>query len=258
MNIYEFTQAQVILFALILMRMLAFVISSAFLGAQNISTQVKLLFSMTFASLLFPLVSVQNVELLSVSNELIQLTLREILIGITIGFLTRMFFFVVSMVGDFTSISMGLNSAQLFNPMIGSMGGAMEQFYSIVGILIFLGIDGHHLFLTAIAQSYQLVPVASMKLNLQPFAEMALFGQELLILTVKLCAPILVAMLLSNIAMGILGRTVPQINVMVTSQPVNMMIGIAVLIVCLPLFYMQMNGILDLSATKLFLLMKAL
>lgn len=258
MNIYEFTQAQVILFALILMRMLAFVISSAFFGAQNISVQVKLLFSLTFTSILFPLVSVQGVDLLTVSNELIHLTLREILIGLMLGFLTRMFFFTVSMVGDFTSVSMGLNSAQLFNPMMGSMGGAMEQFYSILGILIFLGIDGHHLFLVAIAQSYQMVPVASMSLNLKPFAEMALFGQEILILAVKLCAPILVAMLLSNIAMGILGRAVPQINVMVTSQPVNMMIGLAVLIVCLPLFYMQMNGLLDITATKLFLLMKAL
>lgn len=258
MNIYEFTQAQVILFGLIMMRMLAFVTSSAFFGAPNISAQVKILFSLTFTSIMFPLVSIQSVDYLLVSNELIHLTLREIVIGLMLGFLTRMFFFTVSMVGEFTSISMGLNSAQLFNPMMGSMGGAMEQFYSIIGILIFLGIDGHHIFLAAIAQSYQMVPVAMMSLNLKPFAEMAIFGQELLILSVKLCAPIVVAMLLSNIAMGILGRAVPQINVMVTSQPVNMMIGLAVLIVCLPLFYMQMNGLMDITATKLFLLMKAL
>jgi flagellar biosynthetic protein FliR len=206
----------------------------------------------------FPVVRIGNVDYLAVSSEIVSLSAREIIIGLSLGFLTRLFFMVVSMVGDLVSMSVGLGAGQMFNPLMGSNGNILDTFYSTIGTLIFLTVNGHHMLINAISESYQLVPVSSLSLNVGPFAEMALFGQTAMILTIKMCAPVIVSILLVNLAMGILGRAVPQINVLVTSMPITIFVGMTVVFICLPLLVLEMNGLMELTANKLFAVMKAL
>ena len=252
------TEAQILVFALILLRMIAFVVSSAVFGSPNVSVQVKVLLSILLTALVFPSVRPENLNYDLISNEIISLAIRELFVGLTLGFLTRLFFFIVTMTGDLVSVSIGLGASQLYNPMLGTSGNALDQFYSTLGTLVFLAINGHHMFLSSLVQSFDLVRVGQMGLNVGPFAEMAVYGQDVMIMAIKMCAPVLVTILLVNIAMGILGRAVPQINVLVTSMPVTIMLGMAVVFICLPLLLFEMNGIVDLTAANLFAVMKQL
>ncbi len=252
------TEAQILVFALILLRMIAFVVSSAVFGSPNVSVQVKVLLSILLTALVFPSVRPENLNYDLISNEIISLAIRELFVGLTLGFLTRLFFFIVTMTGDLVSVSIGLGASQLYNPMLGTSGNALDQFYSTLGTLVFLAINGHHMLLSSMVQSFDLVPVGQMGLNVGPFAEMAVYGQDVMIMAIKMCAPVLVTILLVNIAMGILGRAVPQINVLVTSMPVTIMLGMAVVFICLPLLLFEMNGLVDLTAAKLFAVMKQL
>ncbi len=102
------------------------------------------------------------------------------------------------------------------------------------------------------------MPVSSLQLNIGPFGEIALFGQMALLLTIKMCAPVIVTILLVNLAFGILGRAVPQINVLVTSMPVTIMLGMTVVFICLPLLTMEMTGLIEITSSKLFDVMKHL
>lgn len=258
LNWTAFTEAQILLFALIFMRMIAFVVASAFFGAGTIPTPVKILLSLIMSVLMYPLVKIGNVDYLVISNEIVSLAAREIIVGLSLGFLTRIFFFVVTMVGDLIAMSVGLSAGQMFNPLLGTSGNAMESFYTSLGTLVFLAINGHHILIRAIVESYTLVPVSSMSLNVGPFAEMAMFGQTAMILTIKMCAPVLVTIILVNLAMGILGRAVPQINVLVTSMPVTIMIGMTVVFICLPLMISEMHGLVEITASNLFKVMKAM
>jgi flagellar biosynthetic protein FliR len=258
LNWTAFTEAQILLFALVFLRMIAFVVASAFFGAGTIPTPVKILLSLIMSVLMYPLVKVSNVDYLVISNEIVSLAAREIIIGLSLGFLTRIFFFVVTMVGDLIAMSVGLSAGQMFNPLLGTSGNAMESFYTSLGTLVFLAINGHHILIRAIVESYTLVPVSSLSLNVGPFAEMAMFGQTALILTIKMCAPVLVTIILVNLAMGILGRAVPQINVLVTSMPVTIMIGMTVVFICLPLMISEMHGLVEITASNLFKVMKAM
>lgn len=257
-NTGAMTEAQILLFALIFLRMIAYVVSSAVFGAPAVNVPVKVLLSLVLSIMLYPVVKVGNVDYLVISNEIVGLAVRELIVGLSLGFLTRLFFFVVTMTGDLVSISVGLSASQLYNPMLGSHGNTIDQFYSTVGTLVFLAINGHHMLLTGIAQSYELVPVSSLALNVGPFAEMAVYGQTTLLMAIKMCAPILVAILLVNLAMGILGRAVPQINVLITSMPVTIMLGMTVVFLCLPLLVLEMNGLVEITAGKLFDVMKHL
>lgn len=252
------TDAQILLFALIFLRMIAFVLSSAIFGSPTITSPVKVLLSVVLTVLLFPVVKVGNVNYDLISNEIIMLAIRELAVGLSLGFLTRLFFFTVSMTGDLVSMSVGLSASQLYNPLLGTNGNTIDQFYSTIGTLVFLAINGHHMLINGIAQSYELVPVSVLSFNFGPFAEMALYGQEIIMMAIKMCAPVLVTILLANIAMGILGRAVPQINVLVTSMPVTIMLGMTVVFLCLPLLAIEMTGLINLTAEKLFSVMKAL
>lgn len=252
------TDAQILLFALIFLRMIAFVLSSAIFGSPTITSPVKVLLSVVLTVLLFPVVKVGNVNYDLISNEIIMLGIRELAVGLSLGFLTRLFFFTVSMTGDLVSMSVGLSASQLYNPLLGTNGNTIDQFYTTIGTLVFLAINGHHMLINGIAQSYQLVPVSVLSFNFGPFAEMAAYGQEIIMMAIKMCAPVLVTILLANIAMGILGRAVPQINVLITSMPVTIMLGMTVVFLCLPLLAIEMTGLINLTAEKLFSVMKAL
>lgn len=238
--------------------MAGFVMSAAIFSLPAVNMQVRVLFCIALATIVYPLVKVQPEVLKGLSSDIALLAMREVVLGLIIGFLTKIFFFAVSMTGDLVSVSLGLGQAQLFNPAMGVMGSPVEQFHVMLGSLFFLLINGHHMMITALVKSFEILAVGSFSLKTGPLAEVAVFGQDLLIITIRMSAPVLVSVLVANISMGILGRAIPQLNVLVTSFPVTVMLGLAVLILCLPLMVFEMNGVITITADKLFTVLKGL
>ncbi|MGZ3744886.1 MAG: flagellar biosynthetic protein FliR [Pseudobdellovibrionaceae bacterium] len=255
---YTMSEAQVVMFGLIFLRMIAFVVSSVVFGSGNISVPVKILLALVLSMVVLPSIHLKAEDAANLVTDVVLLSAREIFLGLSLGFLTRLFFFVVGMTGELVSVSIGLGQAQIFNPMMGSNSNTVEQFYNTIATLIFFAVNGHHLLISAIAQSYDLIPLAQMKLNLGPYAEIATFAQDMMVMAIKMTAPILGAVMITNIAMGVLGRAVPQINVLVTSMPITLMLGFLLMFLCIPLLVTEMNGVVDLTHTKMVLVMKAL
>lgn len=245
MNLLEWSQGQIIILTLIVLRLIAFFLSSAIFGAPQVMVQLKVLLSLVMAFVFCPLVSAQYQAASFVGMEFISAAAREVCVGLCLGFLTRIFFFAVSAAGEVIATSLGLASAALFNPMLGSTGTVIEKFHSTLAVLLFLAINGHHEFISVIVKSFELFPLDRGFLHLENFAQVAMVGQEVLLLTIKMSAPMLVAMLVSNLGMGILGRAVPQINVLVTSFSVAIILGVALMLVSLPLSMGQMIGMMD-------------
>lgn len=258
MNLYKLEEAQIILFGLVFLRMLSFVVSAGFFSSTNINSPTKILLSLVLAMIIYPLVKLDPVQINSLSSNIIALAFTEILVGLVLGFLSRMFFFVVSMLGDMVSVAIGLGSAQLFNPMLGSNGSALEQFHMILGSLLFLVIGGHHYFIQGIFQSYEVFSVSNIGIQLKGFADIVLFTKHLFSVTISMSAPIMITAFLANISMGIIGRAIPQMNVLVTSMPVNIMLGFLVLFLSLPLLIGEMDSLLDLTTKELFAVIKTL
>lgn len=258
MNLYQLTEVQLIVFALVLLRVIAFCFSAAILSATYINVPTRILVSLALTMCMYSTVKVGSIESVVSSEALIFSAAIEILYGLLLGFMTRLFFFVVGMFGEICSISMGLNSAQLFNPMSGSSGGVLEQFYVILGSIFFLALNGHHMLLIALSHSFELLPLGSTALKTGGLGEAVYWAREVLAMALKMSAPVLVAILLANVVMGILGRAIPQMNVLVTSMPVTLLLGFGVMFVCMPLLVFEMNGIIGETATKLMQVMKSL
>lgn len=249
----QLNEVQILMFGMILLRMSAFVISAAIFSTPNIPAPLKILTSVVFTILMFQAVATNEALVrLSESQDLLMLAGREVLVGLVLGFVTRLFFFAVSMAGEIVSISTGLGQAQMFNPMMGSMSNAMEQFYSIIATLVFLSLNGHHTMIMGIGESFTTTPIAQLSFGYSSFAEMVMKIQGFLVIGIKIAAPVLISMIIIQLGMALLSRVVPQINVMVTSSSITVLIGFVIMFVSLPLLVMQMAGVVDFSMNEFF------
>ncbi len=255
-SLYLLSEVKMLIFALILLRMIAFVVSAPVFGAPQVGIPLKILFCLIFAMCIFPAVKLEPKVLDGLDNDIISLAGREVLVGLCLGFLCRIFFYAISMAGEFAAISLGLTAAQLFNPHMGTQGNIIEQFYSVIGMLFFFMVGGHHIFIGGLSESFEFIKIGELSFNVGPLGEVATLGQALFSITVKLTAPVMVAILLSQVAMGLLGRAIPQINVLVTSFPVTIMIGLGVMILCMPLYMNGLAGIMDMVGTKMLQVIK--
>ena len=256
-EIYRFNESEILLFFMLVVRVSAFVVSWPVFGVENVSQKLKLLFALSLSLCLFPSVHVTAAQEAAMNKDLILLTAREAFVGMSMGYLARSFFFTFRIAGDMLSQAMGLSSAQAFNPMIGGQVTPVETLYVTLASLFYLTVNGHHFLITGLASSLDWVPLATLKLNTSQFVGLGHLMQEVIELGLKFSAPIVISILAVNLVLGVVGKTVPQLNVLVTGFPVNILIGFFLLIVTLPVFFDQMGPYLELSTTRVFQFVKA-
>ncbi len=257
-NLYQFSELEFLAFFLVLIRMSAFVVTWPIFGVPMVPSPLKILLGLVLALLIFPTSNWQeaNLESSLQSMSMVMLFIKEAFIGLTIGYLGRLFFYAVSVAGEIVSISMGLSSAQMFNPALEGRSSIISQFLVGIATLFFLSIKGHHLFLTALNKSFEIIPMSQELISFGVFKNFGVVVQEIVTMGFQLSAPILVSILFMNLIMAVIGRAVPQINVLITSMPVNILVGFIVMIVALPLMMFQMSGYLETSAMHLFQILK--
>lgn len=258
MNIYQFPEGQIIAFALVFLRASGFVFSWPVFGNNNVPTPMKVLLALVLSLTLVSVIPIANINQIKVSEDILLFAFREVVVGVLLGFILRMFFFSISIMGEIVSVSMGLGSAQLFNPILGTQSHVIEQFQMMLATLLFLTIQGHHFMIMGLSQSFEILPIGIVGLKTTGFANLAGITKDVIEMGLRLAGPIMVSIFVANIAMGILGRTVPQINVMVTSLPVQILMGVFILILTMPLFFSEMNHFLDTMAVQFVDLLKVL
>lgn len=255
-EIYRFSEPQLLLFVLVLVRLSAFVVSWPVFGVETIAAPTKILFALTVAMMVFPTLSFSPEQHEMVEKSMILMTVKEAVIGLLIGSLARLFFYAFQVAGELVSVSMGLSSAQMFNPSLGGQSTSIEQFYLAFATLFYLGMNGHHYFISGLVDSFRVVPISSDLLNTGEFKNIILLIREVIEVGLKFAAPIVVSILVVNLVLGVVGKTVPQMNVLGTSFPINILAGFLILTFTIPMMIEQMGDFLELATTTVFKLVK--
>lgn len=258
MEFYKLNEIQFILFGLVLIRMSALMVAWPVFGESNVPAPVKILTALAITFLIFPILEVPESTITEAKNALPFMVVREVVIGLLMGYVARFFFFAFSMAGEIISVSMGLASAQIFDPSLGTQSSATSKFYLTLASLFFLATNGHHILLAGIVQTFDFLPISAQWFATTEFFNFAESTQQILMIGVKLSAPVLISILVVNIILGIAGKTVPQMNVLVTSFAVNIFVGLAILLVSLPFFMDQMVFVLETTSEHLFKFMRAI
>jgi flagellar biosynthetic protein FliR len=159
---------------------------------------------------------------------------REIVIGAGMGFAMRLVFAAVEMAGEISSLTMGLGFASFFDPMSQGRSSAVSQFLVWVVTLAVLAVNAHLVLLEALAESFFTLPVAAIAFHNNGFWELALWGSKIFTAGLQLSLPIVAALLITNVALGILTRAAPQLNLFGIGFPITLGAGFLIISLTLP------------------------
>ena len=237
MNIPLFTPELIGPFVIVFVRVSAMIFMVPIFGEGRVPFMVTWGLSLLIAALLFPIVGKQAAP--SVDLDFLSLALRiggEVAIGVIIGFAVRFVFAGIQVAGEMTGVQMGFSIANVIDPTSNQQVSIITEFQYMLALLLFLTVDAHHIFIAAIAESYQAVPSLSFHFSGELLQALVHLSRDIFIIAIKISAPIMAVLLFTNVGMGVIARTVPQMNIFIVSFPLQIAIGLLFLGLTAPVF----------------------
>jgi len=230
-------------FVLVFFRTVAMFLSAPLFGSARIPRIVKVMMALVLALGVMP--GVPRAGALPQTPWALAVGIGgEIIFGLALGSALSLVFIAVEWAGSMIGQQIGFNLGETFDPQFGSGASVIGDLYFMLALVVFLVIRGHHVLIRGLRDSFELLPPLSVGID-QPLFDM-LIGmlQSATVLAFRMAAPLMVTMLIVDLALGFLGKTVPQFNIMSVGVSLRSLIGVAVLIVSLSLTNATIRGAL--------------
>ncbi len=225
---------EVVTFFLVFGRALGVIIAAPFWGGRTVPLLVRLWIAVVLALATYPLIPAApmagGISLLTLFLALS----GEVLLGLVLGWLAQLLFAGVRMAGQQIEFRSGLALVQLVDPHEGGHSGIFSSFLEVTAGLIFFALNGHHLLIQALLSSFTLFPLAGEKFFSHVLTGFISSAGEVFVIALRLSAPVLLGLLLSDIVLGVVSRAVPQMNVFMVSQPMQFGFCLLLLLLSLP------------------------
>jgi flagellar biosynthesis protein FliR len=239
----EVYATQLVLFFMIFVRCTTLLSLAPVLGHMSVPVQVKASFGMFMSIVLYPLLAARHPEIDLHLFAMAIMAVQEALTGMVIGFAMSLVFAGVRAGGELIGFDLGLSIATAFDPETGS-NNIIGAFLYLALLLVFILINGHHFVLQAMVLSYDTIPLGGFSVA-GPVAEQLIrMSGIMFVVGLKCAAPIIVASFLMNVALAILSRVAPQVNVFMVSFPVKIGVGVLVLMAAAPLLVYAFKNLL--------------
>ncbi|MEJ1961933.1 MAG: flagellar biosynthetic protein FliR [Gammaproteobacteria bacterium] len=229
-----------------------FMVAPAF-GALFIPPRIRLVLAGAIAYLVAPLIPhPTGIEVFSVGGILV--TIHQMIIGVALGFALNVLFDAVSMGGQLLANSMGLSFAFNVDPMRGTGTPALGQLYALLVMLTFLALDGHLALIEVLVEGFRTLPIGQTSLNNDGLWSVVAWGTQIFSGALAVALPGITALLVVNIAFGVMSRAAPSLNLFAVGFPITLVFGLVIILVGLPSLQSAFVGLLG----KAFVLLKTL
>ena len=161
---------------------------------------------------------------------------QGIVAGLLIGFIPLLLFAGVQLGGEISGFQMGFGIVSVLDPLSESSISLIAQFDYIIAFLLFITMNGHLYLLEGVVKSFQILPLMGGSIPALLGESLIRMSSEMFVIGLKIAAPVLVAIMLANVGMGILARTMPQMNIFIVGFPVQIGIGLIILGMSIPVF----------------------
>jgi len=234
---------KIVVFFLTVIRISGIIFTAPVFGSEIISARIKLFLSILLGILIFPFVTL--VDLSKANNLLIILIIiKELLIGIATGLIARFIFVGVQFGGQIIGTQMGFGIVNVLDPQNNSSISLVAQFQNIIMILFFLSIDGHLYIIQAIVKSFEMIPLGVFVFNKESYIFIVTIFSKIFLTALKITAPIFVTLLVTQIVLGIMGRLVPQLNILIIGFPIQIAAGLIVIITSMTFFFSMFESLM--------------
>jgi len=217
---------------LILVRVLGMMLMMPFLSNRNIPTNAKIGLAF-FVTVI--IINIIPIELEVTSTDIVNygiVVAKEFLVGWLIGFSAYFVFTILTLAGQFIDYEIGFSMVNVFDPMSQTQITITGNFY----YFFFLVTRGYYFVFRALKQSFEIIPLGQLQLTTYLYDTVTEYFQTVLLISIQIAAPIFFVMLITNVVLGVLARTVPQLNMFVIGFPIKIILGLIVLYLTLYLF----------------------
>jgi flagellar biosynthetic protein FliR len=223
-------------FMLVVFRVAAILMSAPFFGSNIIRPHIRFVFSVLIAFIIFPGVTAIPFENFSL-GILMVLIFKEVLIGVCIGVLSHFLFIGAQLGGQVAGMQMGFSIVNVMDPSSDLSLSIIGSFLNIAMLLLFISAGGHYLVLGAVSESFRMIPLGEG--NLEPFAYKYIVDlfSYIFLTAVKITAPVIITLLIFSTIFGVIGKLVPQMNLMMVGIPMKIAIGLYIMAISMKYFY---------------------
>jgi flagellar biosynthetic protein FliR len=224
-------------FTLVLVRIGAMIMMVPTFGDASIPASVKWGLTILITLLLFPVVKAGIPPTGDLGFTSLVLGIAgEMFIGIVIGFAARIMFAGIQLAGEMLGFQMGFSAASVIDPTSSIQVSVIAEFLYLMSLLLFMTVNAHHIFISAIAESYQAAPPLSVHFSGPLLQTLVTLSKDVFVIAIKISAPVMAVLLFTNVAMGLVARTVPQMNIFIVSFPLQIAVGLIFIGIAAPVF----------------------
>jgi flagellar biosynthetic protein FliR len=239
-------------FLLVLVRCSAIFLMTPIFGRRNVPAVFKVGLALMLSIVLLPAVELSS----GFEMGFLQLALlaaKEAAVGLIIGFVTYVVFTAIYFAGQIIDMKTGFGIVNVLDPQTNTQIPIMGNFLYIFTLIVFITMDGHLMLIKALAESFTIVPAGHhLQVTAETVAELVSTLHSTFVIGFKISAPVVAAVFLTDVALGILARTMPQMNVFMVGMPLKIMIGMFTLMIMIPVFAIVLDVLFTNTAQSIY------
>jgi flagellar biosynthetic protein FliR len=217
-------------FVLVFFRLAGMMLFAPLFGSTRIPRRVKVLLVSVLTLGIVAGID-QRVSMPPTTWQLAAAIGGEMAFGLAMGMSLSLVFIAAQWAGELIGQQMGLNLSEVFDPQFGGSGSVLGELYFMLTLVVFLTIDGHHAMLHGVRDSFDVLPLLSVGIDRPLFDTVTGLLGGATVLAMRLAAPMLVTMLVVDLVLGLIGKTMPQMNVMSAGLTLRAVVGMVIVIV---------------------------
>ncbi|WP_062105063.1 flagellar biosynthetic protein FliR [Bacillus niameyensis] len=233
------------IFMLVFMRVSAFFVTLPLFSYRTLPATFRIGFSAFLAILIYYTLDVQPI---AIDGVYLLLIVKEAMVGLFIGFIAYMMLTAIQIAGGFIDFQMGFAIANVIDPQTGAQSPLIGQYFYMFALLFLLTVNGHHLIINGVFNSYQFIPIDKMIVS---------FGNEnfvmyiaksftsMFMIAFQMAIPVVASIFLVDVGLGIIARTVPQLNIFVVGFPIKIAVSFIVLFIVLGLVFTVIQNLFE-------------
>ena len=232
-----------VVFMLVSIRISAMLIAAPMFSTSSVTTPIRVVIAFSIAAVMLEAVSVPKIDILSPQGALA--IASEALIGASIGFMFQLAFAAVAMAGEHISSTMGLSFAAMMDPQTGAQSPVITQFMTVMMLLVFMTVEGPHLLLKQLAASFKAMPIGDGLMHGDAILNLARAGGLIFSAALLVSLPVVLALFLVTLLIGMLTRVAPQLNLFSIGFSISIIAGLLLIMIAIPNLSNSMAGLLD-------------
>ncbi len=242
---FDFFQDIWTVFLLVLVRITGMFFLSPIFGRKNIPNYFKVGFCFVFAIIVSNSVPVPNLANYNSLASYVFLIGKELLVGLMLGFISYLIFSSIYIAGQLIDMRIGFGMVSVFDPITNVQVPITADFYVVFATLFMLITDSHHLLIKAVSESFTILPIGEAIFNGVLLQQLIKLFSTAFVIGFKIAAPVTVVILITDISLGIISKSIPQLNVFMLGMPVKIILGLLVILITIGAFKGIVNVIIN-------------